>query len=158
MMDAAALLCPSAEYNDPTQAGSLVAFGDVTGTAEAPTVEYYETPIPITQEVVEHWREGPIAPGEIIRIAGTCKQAKCRHWNEKASDCSLIGRWVAALGATAAEPPQSLPHCPIRRQCRGWAQSGPAACRQCPRFPSQTVWMPDDPLAPAAGGPERTFV
>lgn len=141
------LLCPSAEYNDAAMAGTLVAFGNVTGTPEAPTVEYYSTAIPITSEVGRHWQSGPIDPGEIIRVAGKCKKALCRHWEEKAGECSLIGRWVEALGVSG-EKQKGLPHCPIRRQCRGWAQSGAEACRQCSRFPSQTVWMPDDPLAP----------
>src|SRR5215469_9093503 len=131
------LLCPAVEYCDPEIEGTIVAYGDILGSPEAPKVAYYREAISITREIRDSWKQGPINPGELFRTAGRCK--KCtRHWN--GSSCNLIARWVDAL---PADP--KLPACPIRRQCRGWAEQEAAACRRCPNFAGETVHKPQDP-------------
>jgi len=158
------LLCPAAEYNDAQMKGTVVAFGNILGTPEAPRVEHYAEAIPITSEIEQAWSQGPINPGEIVRTAGRCKQAACRHWDkDNNTGCKLIGRWIAALPSEA-----TLPVCPIRRphrgpdgqmrQCLAWAQHGPDACRRCARFAGETVHKPDDPLSPVTHATRKVYL
>jgi len=146
------LLCPAVEYCDPELEGTIVAYGDILGTPEAPKVAYYREAIPITKEVREAWNKGPINPGELFRTAGRCKQCT-RHWNSTLKRCDLIDRWPLALPAD-----HKLPPCPIRTQCRGWAQQGPAACRACPNFAGETVHKPLGPLARVTAETRKTYL
>lgn len=60
-----------------------------------------------------------------MRLAGPCITSDCMNWND---GCNL--------GKTLAETAVRLrlnarPHCPIRRDCRWFAENGRAACGAC---------------------------
>jgi hypothetical protein len=137
-------LCPSGRPDDPNLRDKHI-FGIVAGTPEAPAVEYLKDPIPLSTAQAAEWSATlPIGSDEIFRVAGKCKGEGCRQWDEKGQTCSLIDRWVVSL----KEVTHALPKCSIRNNgCRGWMQSGAAACRRCPGFASKTLTgLGDDPL------------
>ena len=134
-------LCPSARPDDLNMADKAI-FGIVGGTAEVPQVRYLPDLVPITDEMIEVWRESPVAPGEIMRATGRCKGEGCRQWNESTERWSLIDRWLIAI-----EPGPSLPDCALRPACRAWQQHKAEACWRCPNFASQTITgLAGDPL------------
>jgi hypothetical protein len=70
----------------------------------------------------------PLKPTEVFRLAATCAEHKCSHFD--GADCRLATRGVKML------PPvvDSLPPCTIRKECRWSAQEGAAACMRCPEI------------------------
>jgi hypothetical protein len=119
------LLCPSASPGLP---GSRV-FGVIGGTVEEPRVEYLPEPLPVTGHVLE--LAHPLAPAEVFRFTAPCAEAACRHFDGEA--CQLARRAATHLPQVV----HLLPRCPIRRQCRWWAQEGIVACRRCPQVVSE---------------------
>lgn len=116
-----ALMCPSA---DAAMSGSTI-FGIVVGTAEEPNVVYLQQVKPIPPELLT--LDAPVKPSEIFRIAATCIENSCRHFD--GTKCRLTERIVDGLPAVA----EQIPACAIRSKCRWWYQQGIDACKRCPQ-------------------------
>jgi hypothetical protein len=113
------LMCPSA---DTDMAGSVI-FGIVVGTPEMPHVVHLDRVKPIPPELLA--LDAPVKPTEIFRIAATCIETGCRHFD--GTNCRLTTRIVAGLPPVA----DRLTACAIRVTCRWWHQEGAAACLRC---------------------------
>jgi hypothetical protein len=113
------LMCPSADTEMP---GSVI-FGIVVGTPAEPHVVHLDRVKPIPPELLA--LDAPVKPTEIFRIAATCIETSCQHFD--GTNCRLTTRIVAGL------PPVTnrLPACAIRSTCRWWYQEGAAACLRC---------------------------
>ena len=114
-------LCPSA------QAAPGAALIGVVG--EDARVIHLAMPLTIDAKFIATAEQaGPL--GLRFRFSSPCQEARCRHWVE--NECGLIGRLherAVEGGHLDAEAP--LPACPIRGDCRWWAQRGREACRVC---------------------------
>ncbi len=133
----ASLLCPSAH---PEMARSRI-FGVVGGTVQEPRVAYLEQTIP-SSEGTQALPQG-VKPIEVFRIAATCVESSCRHFDGK--DCQLVARIVQILPAAA----DGLPACRVRRDCRWYAQEGKPACLRCPQVVTQN-YSPNEEMVRAA--------
>jgi hypothetical protein len=117
--DRPTLMCPSAE---PEMDGGVI-FGIVAGTATEPRMVHFDRVKPVTPEILAF--EGPIKPTEVFRIAATCIETGCQHFDGQ--DCRLTQRIIDNLPIVA----ETVPPCPIRSTCRWWYQEGKAACLRC---------------------------
>lgn len=115
-------LCPSA----PPDVDGGVVFGIVGGSAEAPSVGYLTTSVPVTPELLA--RTAPVGPTEVFRSAARCAGKACRHFD--GASCTLVARIVEALPVVV----ERVPRCSIRSACRWWHQEGPSACLRCPQL------------------------
>jgi hypothetical protein len=113
------LMCPSA---DADMSGSQI-FGVVLGTPAKPHVVHLEKVKPIPPELLA--LDSPVQPSEIFRIAATCIEGGCMHWN--GSKCRLTSRIIDGLPAVT----DKIPACAIRANCRWWHQEGKEACLRC---------------------------
>jgi hypothetical protein len=113
------LMCPSADVD---MAESAI-FGIVIGTPEAPNLVYLDRVKPIPPELLA--LDSPVKPSEIFRIAATCVERGCKHFD--GAECRLVERIVARLPAVV----ETIPDCAIRDRCRWWNQEGKAACLRC---------------------------
>ncbi len=113
------LMCPSAE---PEMEGSVI-FGIVTGTPEQPQLVHLPQTKQIPPELLT--LESPVKPTEIFRIAATCIENNCQHFDGQ--QCRLSHRIVEGLPTVS----DLIPACPIRGTCRWWHQDGKAACLRC---------------------------
>ena len=113
------LMCPSA---DAEMSGSVI-FGVVVGTPTEPHVVHLDRVKPIPQELLT--LEAPVKPSEIFRIAATCIENGCKHFD--GNNCRLTERIIEGLPAVA----EQIPACAIRAKCRWWHQEGAAACLRC---------------------------
>lgn len=131
-------LCPSAQ---PGMDRAMV-LGVVQKDGPLPVVEYLNARLPATPEVLA--MSAPLKPTEVFRIAATCAEHKCPHFD--GADCGLATRV-----ATMLEPVvDSLPPCVIRKECRWYSQEGAAACMRCPQV--TTISHDLSPLAIAVSG------
>ncbi len=119
-------LCPSSR---PELENSKV-FGIVTGTLEAPRVNYLSQTQPVTDELMA--LSDSVTPTEVFRTASPCVAKGCRNFDGK--NCRLATRIIENL------PPvvEKLPSCSIRSECRWWKQEGKAACMRCPQVVTDT--------------------
>lgn len=122
-------LCPSADPYWP----DARLIGIVGGTVTEPSVDYVE-PRPVTPELLALAQ--PVTPAEVFRFAGACREGGCSHFRD--NRCGI----AAAVVETMRWEDEALPRCAIRRDCRWWAEQGPAACRRCARI------VTDDPARP----------
>jgi hypothetical protein len=113
------LMCPSSA----AETADSVIFGIVLGTPEAPHVLHLDQVKPIPAELLE--LDAPVKPAEIFRIAGTCSENDCQHYD--GSKCRLVERIVDGLPIVT----EQIPACAIRSTCRWWYQSGKEACLRC---------------------------
>jgi hypothetical protein len=113
------LMCPSA---DAEMSGSVI-FGIVVGTPEAPHLVHLDRVKPIPPELLT--LDAPVKPSEIFRIAATCIENGCKHFD--GTNCRLTTRIVEGLPTVT----DRLPACAIRSTCRWWHQEGAAACMRC---------------------------
>lgn len=113
--------CPSAQ---PGMDHALV-LGVVQQEGPRPVVQYLNARLPATPEVLA--MTAPLKPTEVFRLAATCAEHKCPHFD--GADCQLATR-VATMLAPVVD---SLPPCVIRKECRWHAQEGAAACLRCPQ-------------------------
>lgn len=120
------LMCPSVPPHYP----DAVAFGVVTGTADAPDMVPLIPAVPVTAELLA--LAAPVSPGEVFRFAAGCIQGGCRHWEADTKRCRLVAKTVQ-LAPVALE---KLKPCAIRSDCRWWKQEGKAACVRCPQVAS----------------------
>jgi len=115
-------LCPSAQ---PGMDRATI-LGVVQQTGPRPVVEYLNERVPATPEILA--MSAPLKPTEVFRIAATCAEHKCPHFD--GADCRLATRVVKLLAPVV----DSLPPCTIRKECRWHSQEGEAACRRCPEI------------------------
>jgi hypothetical protein len=113
------LMCPSA---DAEMSGSTI-FGIVLGTPELPHVVHLDRVKPIPPELLD--LDSPVKPSEIFRIAATCIENRCVHFD--GANCRLTARIVDGLPTVT----DRIPACAIRSTCRWWYQEGAAACARC---------------------------
>jgi hypothetical protein len=113
-------LCPSAQ---PGMDNCRV-LGVVQQNGAAPRLAYLNELLPATDDVLA--MSAPLKPTEIYRLAATCAEHKCPHFD--GADCRLATRIVQILPAVV----EALPPCTIRKDCRWYSQEGAAACRRCP--------------------------
>ena len=113
------LMCPSADAEMP---GSVI-FGIVVGTPAAPELVHLDRVKPIPPELLT--LDSPVKPSEIFRIAATCVENGCKHFD--GNNCRLTSRIVAGLPTVT----DRLPACAIRSTCRWWHQEGKEACFRC---------------------------
>lgn len=134
------VLCPSAQPD----IDDAVAFGVVERDEGKSRVRWIERPVPVTDELLS--KTGDVAPTHVLRIAGTCQERSCAHFD--GSDCNLAKRLVDMLDPVAAKPPP----CSLRQQCRWYVQEGVSACRRCPQIVTES-YSPDDTMREAAKPP-----
>jgi hypothetical protein len=113
------LMCPSADTKMPNG----VIFGIVAGTATEPYLVHLDRAIPVPLALLA--LDAPVQPTEIFRIAATCSESACQHFD--GANCRLSQRIVAELPTVTAQTPA----CAIRSTCRWWHQEGKAACLRC---------------------------
>ncbi len=113
------LMCPSA---DAEMSGSVI-FGVVVGTPAEPHVIHLDRVKQIPQELLD--LDSPVKPAEIFRIAATCIENGCVHFD--GSKCRLTARIVDGLDTVTDQ----IPACAIRANCRWWYQEGKSACWRC---------------------------
>jgi hypothetical protein len=116
-------------------------FGVMGGSVEEPRVIYLDEPTPAAPDVLA--LAGPVKPIEVFRIAATCVESACRHFDGK--DCQLAARIVQILPAVT----EALPACRIRQDCRWFEQEGRPACLRCPQVITQN-YSPSEEMVRAA--------
>lgn len=116
------LLCPSAQ---PHHAGGVVFGVQAVRDDGERQVGYLTELLPASPEVLN--LASPAKPTEVLRIAASCMEGGCKHFNGTA--CKLATRIVDMLDPAVS----SLPRCLIRRSCRWFRQEGGAACLRCPQ-------------------------
>lgn len=96
-------------------------------------VHYVSPALPITPEFSDRVSAAG-SPERRFRFAGPCVESGCQQWT--GSRCGVIDAVVAqaetavAGGIDGLDTP--LRPCPVRRECRWFAQQGAAACHVCP--------------------------
>lgn len=128
-------MCPSA---DADMSGSVI-FGVVVGTPEEPHLVHLDRAKPVPPELLT--LDTPVKPTEIFRIAATCIENGCKHFD--GTNCRLTARIVEGLPPVA----DKLPACPIRSTCRWWHQEGAAACLRCQQVVRDNYIASDDLIA-----------
>lgn len=131
------LLCPSAH---PEMQNSRI-FGVIGGTVEAPRLQYLDHAAPTSEDLLA--LAAPVKPIEVFRIAATCVEKACRHFDGK--DCQLATRIVQILPAVV----DTLPPCKVRQECRWFQQEGRPACFRCPQVVTQN-YAPTEGMMMAA--------
>ena len=119
-------LCPSAQ---PGMDRATV-LGVVQQDGGRAVVAYLNERLPATPEVLA--LSTPLKPTEVFRIAATCAENKCPHFD--GADCRLATRVATMLPAVV----DKLPPCTIRKECRWYSQEGEAACKRCPEITTVT--------------------
>jgi hypothetical protein len=115
-------LCPSAQPG----MDKCRVLGVVQQDGPTPRLVYLNQIVPASEEVLA--MAAPLKPTEVFRIAATCAEGKCPHYD--GTDCRLATRVVKILPAVV----DALPPCTIRKDCRWYSQEGGAACRRCPEI------------------------
>jgi len=113
-------LCPSAQ---PGMDNCRI-LGLVQPEGETTRLAYLNEHVPATPELLA--MAAPVKPTEVFRLAATCAEHRCPHFD--GADCQLATRIVRLLPAVV----DTMPPCLIRKECRWYAQEGPAACKRCP--------------------------
>ena len=98
----------------------------VAGTVDEPHVNYFNQPLPVTDELTSV--SSPVTPTEVFRISAECAGNGCKHFDGQ--NCRLATRIANQLPVVT----EVLPPCPIRRDCRWWQQEGKSACMRCPQI------------------------
>ncbi|MBB5868347.1 hypothetical protein F4553_001726 [Allocatelliglobosispora scoriae] len=112
-------MCPS------TPAGNATVFlGMITPMGK---VAYITPEVPA--ETVLSGMDDSAGPLEAsYRFAGPCVTSRCGFWTGE--HCGLGATLVESYQASGGEE-VDLPKCAIRRNCRWFAEQGPAACSPC---------------------------
>src|SRR4030095_6636640 len=111
------LVCPSYQCVD-----GAVLLGVVQADG---TVAFLSEPPPVDQQFVQIARAGR-APEKRFRFAHACAKGLCENWAK--TRCGL----AETMASQAAPTNAPLPPCPIRSECRWFAEQGPLACSVCP--------------------------
>jgi len=113
---------------------------------EAPQTAYLDRSVEATPDILA--MAGDVAPTEVFRLAATCEESKCVHFDGE--DCRLATRIVALLPPVVGV----VPRCAIRADCRWHRQEGKAACVRCPQV---VTFLPDaSPALRMAAQPDPT--
>ena len=88
------------------------------GADDAAQTAYLDRPVEATPDVLA--MAGEVAPTEVFRLAATCEEAQCVHFD--GADCRLATRIVALLPPVVGV----VPRCAIRADCRWHRQEGKA--------------------------------
>jgi hypothetical protein len=115
------LMCPSAQ----PEMSNAVILGVRGVSSDDSLISYLENPAPVSSKLLALTE--PLPPTEVYRIAATCEEKACRHFD--GSSCTLATRIVQILPAVV----DVLPPCKIRNRCRWFQQEGRAACLRCPQ-------------------------
>lgn len=114
--------CPSGNLNAP----EAMVFG-VGGTSpERPLVRYLSKPVPMAAVL-----ETGLSPADVnrsLRVVSDCAGTGCRHFDGTSTRCTL----AQAVQRTVEPVVDTLPPCPIRKDCVWWNQEGAGICRRCP--------------------------
>jgi hypothetical protein len=100
------------------------------GVVHDSAVRFVSPPLVVDEDFAA--RAGLSTARQRFRFAEPCQEGACEQWLN--GRCSVIDEVIAESDATPDATPdagKSLPSCPIRRTCRWFAQSGPAACHSC---------------------------
>ena len=119
-------LCPSAQ---PGMDRARI-LGVVEHDGSDAVVAYLSEHVEATPDVLA--MAAPLKPTEIFRLAATCAESKCPHFD--GVDCRLATRVVELMDPVV----EALPPCLIRKECRWYSQEGAAACRRCPAVTTVT--------------------
>jgi hypothetical protein len=98
----------------------------VLGVVHDSTVRFVSPPLVVDEDFAA--RADPVTARQRFRFAEPCQEGACEQWRN--GRCSVIDEVLSGTGAPVTAD-KSLPSCPIRRTCRWFAQSGPAACHSC---------------------------
>ncbi len=131
------LMCPSAE----TEMDDSVIFGMVVGSVTAPKLVHFDRVKQIPPALLA--LESPVRATEIFRIAATCIEHGCEHFDGE--NCRLTSRIIAELPTVT----EQIPACPIRSTCRWWHQEGVPACQRCQQVVRDNYYV-SQPLYDAA--------
>lgn len=116
-------LCPSAQPD--MQNCRVLGVVQPSPTGGNSQLVYLNQILPATKDVLA--MAAPAPPTQIFRLAATCEESKCSHFDGK--DCRLATRIVEMM----PEVVDTLPPCLIRKDCRWYSQEGGAACKRCPQ-------------------------
>ena len=86
------------------------------------------TALIVDEGFIESARRGG-SPEARFRFAGPCVEGACKQWTGSA--CGVIARVMAAIEGDAEIAAEPLRPCPIRADCRWFAEHGAAACKPC---------------------------
>ena len=116
-------LCPS---SIGAADGSAKVFGVVNGEGVSQRTHYLSKPVLLTSDLLG--LTDPISPDRILRVANTCVEDACVHFD--GHNCRLASRIRHNLEPVVS----TLPRCGIRHSCRWWHQEAAEACRRCPQI------------------------
>ena len=128
-------LCPSAQ---PGMENCRI-IGLVQPEGATVRLAYLKEHVPATPELLA--LAAPVKPTEVFRFAATCAEHKCPHFD--GADCQLAARVVRLMPAAV----ETMPPCLIRKECRWYAQEGPAACKRCPEVTTVSYDVTPEMLA-----------
>jgi hypothetical protein len=132
----APILCPSARCEEGAYLVGIVGGDGVVG---------YVTPLlQVDTNFVRSARQGR-GPERRFRFAQPCIEGGCANWD--GTRCGVIDHALAAKAKADVDVQRGLPRCSIRRWCRWFEQSGPAACSACPLVVTD---LPTDRMSAAA--------
>lgn len=113
------LLCPSFICNPGAQLYGIVNREGFT--------DYLRITMYIDEKFVGIARQGR-EPEKRFRFAGKCIQSGCKQWNAEGNACGLVDNIIDLVQNIEQE---ELQPCPIRKECRWFAQRKGLACAQC---------------------------
>lgn len=113
------LLCPSYSCKPGAQ---LIGIINSEGL-----VDYISTKITIDENFVDEANKGR-EPEQRFRFAGKCAKSGCNQWDKQGSQCGLIDNIIDLINHVESI---ELKPCPIRSNCRWYAQRKGLACAQC---------------------------
>jgi len=115
------ILCPSA-----TCAPGVSLIGTLGADGR---IKHLRTPLKIDADFVETVQARG-EPEAHFRFSTQCVEGHCSHWTGAA--CGLIETILDRVEAEASVlKADAVPSCPIRSQCRWYAQEGRSACMVC---------------------------
>ena len=114
------LLCPS--YFAKSGA-NLFGIKDANGE-----VQYLKQTVEIDSTFVEETQKGSQAEGR-FRFSGKCIEKGCAQWESESKSCGLAQKLIHTFQKTVEG--KVIPDCPIRAECRWYAQEQALACVNC---------------------------
>lgn len=113
------LLCPSYVAMPNAE-----LFGVVGRSGE---VVFLKESIVIDEIFIEETKKGRPAE-ERFRFAGKCVKKMCKHWVNDNQECGLVEKLIHINNKPISK---NLQECPIRLECRWYAQEKELACANC---------------------------
>jgi len=90
-------------------------------------IDYLKSTIKVDETFIDEASKGR-APEKRFRFAGKCAKTGCKQWANNSSTCSLVDKVIDVINNEEAN---ELPSCPIRNNCRWFAQRKGLACSNC---------------------------